>query len=237
MPRITDFDAAGTLTGGEYIHIVQPSSTDTITATTISALASDNSFNDSAGGFAFAVDDRVLVSGFTNAVNNIAIGIITAATASKITIGGTDGDVIIDEAEGATVTISKLESLRSTAQDIADLGGGSSAYDIRLGFTSTPLANEVLDTVALPREITFPAGLAGSVGSIAVNPTASFVVSVQDDGVEIGTITISTAGAFTFATTGGTAQVVAAGSLLTFVAPDPADATAANAVMTIAGVA
>lgn len=124
MPRITDFDAAGTLAGGEHIHLAQPSSTVTITATTISAQASDNSFNDSGSGFAFAVGDRVVVSGFTNTENNLDIGVITSATASKIIIGGTDGDVIVDEAAGASVTIAKLVSRRATAQEIADLGGG-----------------------------------------------------------------------------------------------------------------
>ncbi len=124
MPRITDFDVAGTLAGGEHIHLVQPSSTVTITATTISAQASDNSFNDSGSGFAFAVGDRVVVSGFPDAGTNLEIGVITSATAGTIIIGGTDGDAIVDQAEGSTVTISKLVSRRATAQEIASLGGG-----------------------------------------------------------------------------------------------------------------
>ena len=53
--------------------------------------------------------------------------------------------------------------------------------------------------------------------------------------VEIGTITIATSGAFTFATTGGDPKTVAAGSLLTVVAPATPVASAANAVMTLVG--
>lgn len=117
----------------------------------------------------------------------------------------------------------------------AGAGGGGGVYDIRLGFTTPPTTAEVLDTILLPREVTFPAAFAGSVGLIGTNPTASFVITVKDDGVDIGTITISTGGVFTFATTSGTAKVVSAGSVLTFVAPVTVDATAANAVITLAG--
>jgi hypothetical protein len=80
-----------------------------ITASTISAAAADNSFNDSGSGFiaaGFEVGDAVTVTGFTGDVaNNIASGVITALTAGKMTIGGTDGDVIVDDAAGESVTI------------------------------------------------------------------------------------------------------------------------------------
>lgn len=116
-------------------------------------------------------------------------------------------------------------------------GSGNTYYDIRGSFGAVPVSSQVLDTVPIGRDLTIPANMAGSVGKIGTNPTGSFVASVQDDGVEIGTITISTAGAFTFATGGGTEKIVAAGSFLTFVAPASADATAANAVWTILGTA
>ena len=86
----------------------------TITAATISAAAADNSYNDSGSGFVaagFTVGDRVAVTGFTgNAANNITSGAITALTASKMTIGGADGDVIVDDAAGESVTIVSLEN-------------------------------------------------------------------------------------------------------------------------------
>lgn len=79
------------------------------TATTISAEAADNSYNDSANGFllaGFQVGDIVTVTGFTgNVANNIAAATVTAVTAAKLTIGGTDGDVIADDAAGESVTI------------------------------------------------------------------------------------------------------------------------------------
>jgi hypothetical protein len=128
VKRLTDLTAAVALTGDELVEVSQLSSAVTITAVTISALASDNSFNDSANGFVaagFAVNDRVHVVGFTgNVVNNLFVGAITALTTGKMTIGGTDGDVIVDDAAGESVTITKWTTKRTTAQEIADLGGG-----------------------------------------------------------------------------------------------------------------
>lgn len=131
--RITDLTTAAELVGDEFLELAQLSDTIKITATTISAQASDNSFNDSGSGFVsagFAVGDRVSVKGFTgNIANNIFAAVVTALTTGKMTIGGTDGDVIVDDAAGESVTIAKWTSRRATAQDIADLGGGGGIPD------------------------------------------------------------------------------------------------------------
>lgn len=116
-------------------------------------------------------------------------------------------------------------------------GGGTDYYDIQSGFTTTPITDQVLDTIFVGREVTFPADFSGSGGQIGTNPTGSFVIDVKDDGTDIGTITIGTGGTFTFATVSGTEKVVAAGSILTFVAPTSVDATAANAIWTLLGTA
>jgi hypothetical protein len=80
----------------------------TITGTTISAAASDNSFNDSGNGFVtagFVVGDKITVSGFTGAVANNANRVVTAVAAGKLTCAGADGDTIVDDAAGEAVTI------------------------------------------------------------------------------------------------------------------------------------
>lgn len=126
---ITDFSAAATLLGGELVEVSQLSTTVDISAATISALAVDNSYNDSGAGFVaagFAVEDRVNVAGFTgNVANNILVGVITALTTTKMTIGGTDGDVIVDDAAGETVTITKWVTRRATLDDVVALAAGS----------------------------------------------------------------------------------------------------------------
>lgn len=115
--------------------------------------------------------------------------------------------------------------------------GGPMPYDIRLGFGATPTANQVVEAILIVRDVTFPADFAGSLGSIGTAPAASLTLSVQDDGVEIGSITIGTDGAFAFVTTGSTTQTVATGSLLTVVSPGTPDAIAANAILTLMGTA
>lgn len=122
--RITDLTTAATLIGDELLEVSQISTAVTITAATLSAANSDNSFNDSGSGFVaagFLTGDRVKVTGFTTGDNNLFVGTLTDVTAGKLTLAGTDGDVILDEAAGNTVTITKWLSRRATAQEIADL--------------------------------------------------------------------------------------------------------------------
>lgn len=239
LKTITDLAAASTLIGDELLEVSQLSTSVTITATTLSAQASDNSYNDSGSGFiaaGFAVNDRVKVVGFTgNVANNILVGVVTALTAGKMTIGGTDGNVIVDDAAGESVTISKWTSKRALLSDIGIGAGGSSSYDLRFGFTATPITDEIIDTIMIGRAITLPANLTGSLGRVGVNPTATFNLLLKDDGTTIATISISTGGVFTFTTVSGTAKSIAAGSVLTLVAPTTVDATVAVMTMTILG--
>jgi hypothetical protein len=140
--QITALAAATALAGTELVELSQLSPTVTITAATISADGDDNSFNDSADGFVaagFQVNDRVRVQGFTGDVaNNLFVGTITALTASKMTIGGTDGDVIVDDAEGESVTISKWVSARSSLDDLATLFATATPREVVTLLVSDP---------------------------------------------------------------------------------------------------
>ncbi|TIN78349.1 hypothetical protein [Mesorhizobium sp.] len=101
------------------------------------------------------------------------------------------------------------------------------SYDFAMPyFAGQPTSSQILARIPIVTAITIPANMVGSVGfTPAANPTASFAMDVQDDGGSIGTVTISTGGAYSFATTSGTAKAVAAGSLITVVAPVTPDAT------------
>ena len=133
--RISQLTAAATLSGAELVEVSQLSASVTITATTISADASDNSFNDSANGFAtagFTTGKAVKVTGFTgNVANNIVSGVVTSVAAGKLIIGGADGDVIVTDAAGESVTITQWDSKRSTAQGVADLGGSGDWFNVK----------------------------------------------------------------------------------------------------------
>lgn len=139
---ISGLTAAGTLTGDELVELSQLSTAVTITATTISANAADNSFNDTGNGLVtagFAVGDRVRVQGFTgNVANNLMAGVITALTAGKMTIGGTDGDVIVDDAAGESVTISKWITRRTSLDDVATLVSSLSGNQVVTLLVSDP---------------------------------------------------------------------------------------------------
>jgi hypothetical protein len=91
--------------------------------------------------------------------------------------------------------------------------------------------------LVMARDVSLSANFSGSFGHVGTNPAATFAIDVQDNGSTIGTISISTGGAFTFTTTSGTAKTVSAGHRLEFYAPSnsPAEATIANIAATLKG--
>lgn len=140
--KISQMAEAPSLDGSELLEVSKLSSTITITASTISALASDNSFNDSGSGFldaGFAVGDQVNVTGFSgDTANNIFSGKIQTLTSAKMVIESPAGDAIVNDSAGESVTITKWETVRTTTQDVADLAspsGGGGGLD-GLTFTS-----------------------------------------------------------------------------------------------------
>lgn len=83
------------------------------TGTTLSAASADDSFNDSANGFAdFEDDDLIVVSGFTDANNNGEFVVVTAA-AGKLIVTKPDGSDpgLTAEAVGDAVTIQTREAI------------------------------------------------------------------------------------------------------------------------------
>lgn len=180
--------AAASIVGTELVEVSKLSAAVTIAAATISAQASDNSFNDSGSGFlaaGFAIGDQVKVSGFTgNVANNIFSARVTAAAAGKLTIGGTDGDVIVDDAAGETVTITKWESKRATASDLA---GTAPTHSIQIAVSdeTTPLTvGSAKVTFRMPYAFT----LTGIRASVTTAPTgADLIVDVNEGGATIMT--------------------------------------------------
>lgn len=112
-------------------------------------------------------------------------------------------------------------------------------------FTGIPAADETITLYVAVEAITFAANFSGSRGKIGINPTSSFVLTVYKNptftglvitgGTVIATITISTSGVFTFATTGGLSQTLANGDMLGVKAPSTPDTTAACASFNLLG--
>lgn len=117
---------------------------------------------------------------------------------------------------------------------IAGAGGGQGGpYDFGFAKAGTPGAEEVIGKVMLRRAITLPADLAGAFGHVDTPPDAPFAIDLTVDAVSIGTTTISDAGTFTFATADNEPKTVAAGAVVRFVAPDPADPAIAGIAVTL----
>jgi hypothetical protein len=112
-----------TAAGSDLVPLTRLSTTVVYTDTTISAAASDNSLNDSADQFVaegFEVGQRINIAGFTGDTdNNFHSAEILSVTAGKIVLGA--DTVLVDDAAGESVTITAWESVRGTAQGVADL--------------------------------------------------------------------------------------------------------------------
>lgn len=136
--KISQMTAAVRLSGSEQMEVTQRSASVTLTASTISALSSDHSYNDSASGFVtagFAVGDTVVVGGFATAANNLNSGTITILAAGKMTIGGADGAGITTQSAGSSVTITKWTTARAT---LAAIFGTLGPISVINSTTSTP---------------------------------------------------------------------------------------------------
>lgn len=149
--KYTQLDTAGSISGDEVLALSKLSSTIFITASTLSAQASDNSFNDSGSGFisaGFSAGDQVKIAGFTGeTANNIFSATITALTPGKMTIGGADGNVIADDSAGESVTITKWQTGRITTQDIANLGSGSGSGQGYAHYLAASLEPDAIEVV------------------------------------------------------------------------------------------
>lgn len=125
-------------------------------------------------------------------------------------------------------------NVQEAIEDLDDVIG---AYDVPMSFAGNPTAGQLLGKTMIVRDVVFPANFSGAVGHVGTNPGSTYAIDIQDDGVSIGTASISTGGAFTFTTTSGTAKTVAAGSRLEWYAPanSPADTSVSNIAATLKG--
>lgn len=214
--------SAGTLDGNLAAIAAVTSAADTLPYFTGSETAALATFTAAA---------RSLLDDASASEMRTTLGLGTAAVLSTA-----DVDELARDAVGTALTPGT--GIAITPSDGSDtITVALSGYSIAPFFTSTPSASEVLSLHVAAEAFTIPANFAtpNSVGNCETNPTASFAIDVQRNGVSIGTITISTGGVFTFATTSGTAKAFAVGDVLKLVAPATPDATCANVAITIRG--
>lgn len=134
---------------------------------------------------------------------------------------------------GATVVLTPGQSavIQIAYEDVYAMFTGDTSqppYDVGLYIPGKPGDGaEVFKFVAV-RAVEWPDDWAGSYGHIGTNPTdAANVLTIKKNGTSVGTISISTGGVFTFATTAAE-TTLAAGDRLTIENQGTADSTAAD---------
>lgn len=133
----------------------------------------------------------------------------------------------------AVVVIQKGINLYRAADQFPALAAAY-PYDMSLFIPGAPGDGVIGCTIIAARDFTLADDFAGSRGNVGTNPTATAAFDVAKNGSSIGSISISTGGVFTFATTGG-GVTMTAGDRLTITNPSPADATLADVAIVLKG--
>jgi hypothetical protein len=111
-----------------------------------------------------------------------------------------------------------LEVVGNVVANGAILSRGDDVLAFDFG-SGAPTANQSL-SVVMAHDVSIPNNFAGSRGAVLANPATSLVVPVFVGGIQRGTATISTAGAFTFAFgTPGSPLAVTAGTRVAMTMP------------------
>lgn len=132
----------------------------------------------------------------------------------------------------------ELDSIDNVTVGEAATSGNTFIDVVWFRASGPPSATELIYAERFARAVNFTANWSGSYGYDPVtNPAASFVITVKKNGSTVGTITISTAGAYTFATSGGAAVSFVAGDYIEFFGPGVADTQIADLGLTLAGTA
>lgn len=110
----------------------------------------------------------------------------------------------------------------------------NSQYLVNATYAGTPGAQEWLGGDEVSHSVTFPVNFAGACASVQTNPASDYEISIQKNGVEVGSVTFNSSGAATFETVGGATVPCSFGDTLSFVAPASVG-TAANILIKLVG--
>lgn len=106
-------------------------------------------------------------------------------------------------------------------------------FDIASFYPGVPGNSQVLLRFVATRAVTLPSSLTGSQGSAGAASTGTATIDVKKNGSNVGTVVFTASATATF--TAGSPISLAAGDILTLVAPASADATLADIAITLAG--
>jgi hypothetical protein len=137
---------------------------------------------------------------------------------------------------GATVSLraGELTIVASRGSDLVALAASAvgGLYDIGLFIPGQPAAAAKVFQFVVPRAISFPVNLAGSLAKAGTAATSAASFTLGRNGTNIGTVDFAAGSATaTFTLPGGAA--FAAGDVLEMLAPGPQDATLADVSITL----
>lgn len=167
----------------------------------------------------------------TASTTNYVYASASTGAVSVNTTGFPAGSIPLYSIVTGTTTVTSYTDQRSYQPSGAAPASG--LYDVGGYIEGLASNNEVVWKFYSPRAWTLPAGASGGAAA-DVAATASCTFTLQKNGSAIGTVTFAAAGTVgTVSITSSTS--VAAGDVLTLVAPAAADATLANIAFTLAG--
>ena len=120
-----------------------------------------------------------------------------------------------------------------SAQDVADFVVAQVPLSFQFLGGTPPLASEIMGLEVFSKRVVFAANFAGAYGTCLVNPTATFTITIAKNGTAVGTITVSTAGVWAFATSTNAPVTFNPGDVMSFPAQLGPDATFANGAWTL----
>jgi hypothetical protein len=159
-------------------------------------------------------------------------GAVTFTSSGGASVTFASGDVL--SLVGSATVDATLANVSLTLQGTRS-STSTSAVVIPASWLGTIPATQIIGMFTFADPITFPANWSGSTGKCGTSPTASATFAVNKNGAAVGTVVISTGGAFTFATSGGATVAFNTGDVMTVTAPGPADGTLANVAMSFTG--
>lgn len=175
---------------------------------------------------------------FPSTINSLPIkrwvyvhnGAVSAPMTVRTSASG-GNTVVIPAGLGAIVKV-QGDHVRAV---LTTTGGVLPAYDVGFYVPGLPDDGSVAGAFRFPRAARMEKDFAGSIGACLVNPTSTAVLDVKRNNASIGTISISTSGVFTFATSGSGAEMWAVNDILTITAPTPQDITLSDVMLTLKG--
>ena len=118
--------------------------------------------------------------------------------------------------------------------DVSPLAGWGK-FDLTSYYPGIPGANTIILRIPVAHAVYFPDDFAGSYGVASANATATRIYDIQVNGVSIGTATFLIGTSVAQFYTTNTDTLLAAGDIISIVAPAVADATLANIGLALAG--